>query len=223
MLIYLSGADDFEKSAQLFTGENAENLGDTVVIVLDHQDFSSTNTMNAIKDIVETTGVDKEEVYLGGYSLGAQKAMKVANENPDYYAGVIAISGWSEINPNNFKNTAFYATAGTTEGEYGQKLKEYSDEINAIGGNAQYEDYIDTKTGNDHTGNSHTPGFLNRASTWDWINEEDKTGKVDKEAQTEQQQKEVESTFKKKAGESEKKAANEYIEKLDIENGTSLQ
>ena len=98
---------------------------------------ATIRTLKAILDkVVDEYKVNKDEIYITGFSRGAIGTWVLANAYPGYFRGAMPVSCCGRIDGKNFKNMRVLAISGTSgqEGKYISCMQKNVDKILAAGG-----------------------------------------------------------------------------------------
>ena len=101
---------------------------------------SAKNTLKALlESIIKEYKVDRNKVYIAGFSGGTVGAWGLANDNPGYFKGALMVSCCGGFRASNFKNTKVLAISGTEGDEryYVNCMQENVDSVLAAGGVAK--------------------------------------------------------------------------------------
>ena len=101
---------------------------------------SAKNTLKALlESIIKEYKVDRNKIYIAGFSGGTVGAWGFANENPGYFKGALMVSCCGGFKASNFKDTKVLAISGTEGDEkfYINCMQENVNSILEIGGNAK--------------------------------------------------------------------------------------
>ena len=113
--------------------------------------YNTTNIKKVIDHVVEQYEIDKDRIYISGFSGGSIITWAMVNSYPNYFAAAIPVScgAYGSISPNNFKTTPVWSMAGTSgsnESRYNREMASFVRKINDAGGNAKH----DTLSGESH-------------------------------------------------------------------------
>ena len=101
---------------------------------------SAKNTLKALlESIIKEYKVDRNKVYIAGFSGGTVGAWGLANDNPGYFKGALMVSCCGGFRASNFKDTKVLAISGTEGDEryYVNCMQENVDSVLAAGGVAK--------------------------------------------------------------------------------------
>ena len=101
---------------------------------------SAKNTLKALlEQVIKEYKVDRNKVYIAGFSGGTVGAWGFANDNPGYFKGALMVSCCGGFRASNFKNTKVLAISGTEGDErfYVNCMQENVDSVLAAGGVAK--------------------------------------------------------------------------------------
>ena len=101
---------------------------------------SAKNTLKALlESIIKEYKVDRNKVYIAGFSGGTVGAWGLANDNPGYFKGALMVSCCGGFRASNFKDTKVLAISGTEGDEklYINCMQENVDSVLAAGGVAK--------------------------------------------------------------------------------------
>ena len=101
---------------------------------------SAKNTLKALlEQVIKEYKVDRNKVYIAGFSGGTVGAWGFANENPGYFKGALMVSCCGGFRASNFKDTKVLAISGTEGDEklYINCMQENVDSVLAVGGVAK--------------------------------------------------------------------------------------
>ena len=101
---------------------------------------SARNTLKALlEQVIKEYKVDRNKVYIAGFSGGTVGAWGFANENPGYFKGALMVSCCGGFRASNFKDTKVLAISGTEGDEklYINCMQENVDSVLAVGGVAK--------------------------------------------------------------------------------------
>ena len=101
---------------------------------------SARNTLKALlEQVIKEYKVDRNKVYIAGFSGGTVGAWRFANDNPGYFKGALMVSCCGGFRASNFKDTKVLAISGTEGDEklYINCMQENVDSVLAVGGVAK--------------------------------------------------------------------------------------
>lgn len=102
-----------------------------------------------IDKVVSDYKINKDRIYIVGFSMGAAGTWRIVNNYPDLFAAAVPISGGhSSAKAENFKHTKIYAAAGSKESSKVSDMTKFVEEINKVGGSATMHVY----SGKNHSG-----------------------------------------------------------------------
>ncbi len=108
--------------------------------VANEDDWTRSATIRTLKAILDKVAdeykVNKDEIYITGFSRGAIGTWVLANAYPGYFRGAMPVSCCGRIDGKNFKNMRVLAISGTSgqEGKYISCMQKNVDKILAAGG-----------------------------------------------------------------------------------------
>ena len=108
--------------------------------------------------------VNKDEIYITGFSRGAIGTWNLVNTYPGYFKGAMPVSCCGNINANNFKSTRVLAISGSTgqDAGYINCMQENVDKILAAGGVARKITY-------NRYGHGETQMKMDYQEAFDWL------------------------------------------------------
>lgn len=121
--------------------------------------------MTLINKVASDYNVDKNRIYLMGFSRGAIGTWDLVSSNPNYFAAAVPVScGPSSANAANFKHTKIWAISGNVgdEATYSSRMQSFVNQINNNGGSAKYDMYSGMGHGN-------MQGALRYNEIFDWL------------------------------------------------------
>ena len=108
--------------------------------VANEDDWTRSATIRTLKAILDKVAdeykVNKDEIYITGFSRGAIGTWVLANAYPGYFRGAMPVSCCGRIDGKNFKNMRVLAISGTSgqEGKYISCMQKNVDKILVAGG-----------------------------------------------------------------------------------------
>ena len=125
------------------SSKKAFKAGNFIFIAPHQSNYSWTNSntvatlMELIDKVANDYKVDKNRIILTGMSRGGIGTWYIANKYPDKFAAIVPMSGYSNINANNFKNMPIWAISGNVgsdEQKYNSHMKDLVEKINKASG-----------------------------------------------------------------------------------------
>ena len=136
--------------------------------VANEDDWTRSVTIRTLKAILDKVAdeykVNKNEIYITGFSRGAIGTWVLANAYPGYFRGAMPVSCCGRIDGKNFKNMRVLAISGTSgqDGGYISCMQKNVDKIKAAGGVADmitYKGY----------GHGDTYSKMDYQGAFDWL------------------------------------------------------
>ena len=131
----------------------------------DWNSSSRVVTLKAILDkVADEYKVNKDEIYITGFSRGAIGTWNLVNAYPGYFKGAMPVSCCGNINANNFKSTRVLAISGSTgqDAGYINCMQANVDKILAAGGVARKITY-------NRYGHGETQMKMDYQEAFDWL------------------------------------------------------
>ena len=131
----------------------------------DWNSSSRVVTLKAILDkVADEYKVNKDEIYITGFSRGAIGTWNLVNTYPGYFKGAMPVSCCGNINANNFKSTRVLAISGSTgqDAGYINCMQKNVDKILAAGGVARKITY-------NRYGHGETQMKMDYQEAFDWL------------------------------------------------------
>ena len=131
----------------------------------DWNSSSRVVTLKAILDkVADEYKVNKDEIYITGFSRGAIGTWNLVNTYPGYFKGAMPVSCCGNINANNFKSTRVLAISGSTgqDAGYINCMQANVDKILAVGGVARKITY-------NRYGHGETQMKMDYQEAFDWL------------------------------------------------------
>ena len=131
----------------------------------DWNSSSRVVTLKAILDkVADEYKVNKDEIYITGFSRGAIGTWNLVNTYPGYFKGAMPVSCCGNINANNFKSTRVLAISGSTgqDAGYINCMQANVDKILAAGGVARKITY-------NRYGHGETQMKMDYQEAFDWL------------------------------------------------------
>ena len=136
--------------------------------VANEDDWTRSATIRTLKAILDKVAdeykVNKDEIYITGFSRGAIGTWVLANAYPGYFRGAMPVSCCGNINANNFKSTRVLAISGSTgqDAGYINCMQKNVDKILAAGGVARKITY-------NRYGHGETQMKMDYQEAFDWL------------------------------------------------------
>ena len=116
-----------------------------VAPVTNVKSWTSGSIPASLKDLIDTVGntysVDKNRIYITGFSRGATGVWYMVNKHPNYFAAALPVSNCPpSVSVNNFKTTkvrAYSGNIGDFEVQCYQCMSSFVNSINNAGGSAE--------------------------------------------------------------------------------------
>ena len=131
----------------------------------DWNSSSRVVTLKAILDkVADEYKVNKDEIYITGFSRGAIGTWNLVNTYPGYFKGAMPVSCCGNINANNFKSTRVLAISESTgqDAGYINCMQANVDKILAVGGVARKITY-------NRYGHGETQMKMDYQEAFDWL------------------------------------------------------
>ena len=123
------------------------------------------NLKNVIDHVVDEYKIDKNRIYINGFSGGAIATWTMVDRNPGFFKAAVPVSCCPQgVDVKNFISTSIYALVGTKDYEtnFMSCMKNFVDQINSNGGSAKYQEL----PGQNHAGAQST---YPTESLFNWI------------------------------------------------------
>ena len=136
--------------------------------VANEDDWTRSATIRTLKAILDKVAdeykVNKDEIYITGFSRGAIGTWNLVNTYPGYFKGAMPVSCCGNINANNFKSTRVLAISGSTgqDAGYINCMQKNVDKILAAGGVARKITY-------NRYGHGETQMKMDYQEAFDWL------------------------------------------------------
>ena len=116
-----------------------------VAPVTNVKSWTSGSIPTSLKDLIDTVGntysIDKNRIYIIGFSRGATGVWYMVNKYPNYFAAAMPVSNCPPgVSANNFKNTKVRAISGNVgdfEVQCNKCMSSFVNSINSAGGSAE--------------------------------------------------------------------------------------
>ena len=117
-----------------------------------YENGNASKIIGLIDAVANEYAIDKDRIYINGFSAGAVATWKVVNNNPNYFAAAAPIACCGDgVSASNFKTTPIWAMDGSND-NYVSCMSNLVNSINNSGGIARF----DILQGQNHSGTQTT-------------------------------------------------------------------
>ena len=176
VILYLHGAGDRDNNLDLVKRQGppyeAEHQLEFPFIVVSPQLPSTEDVWAAynralirlMEHVLRHYRADRSRIYLTGISMGGMGTWLLAKENPDYFAAIVPLAGWTDLEwAPMLVHTPIWVFHGAKDDVVPVSMSEKMvDALRAAGGNPKFTLVVDMDHG-------IGPAVWNRKDLYDWM------------------------------------------------------